>query len=546
MFKLFRITLLLWLIADITANHSLSAKSEADFSNPRATMKTYLNNLSKKSYHPAAAANAFNLTEEKLNEEGEEIAVSLKKIFDANALHIELIEIPDTPDYIDSASGENRYVISHQLPQVYLEKYGNKWLFSKFTVETLPDIYQKTFPIDEDELRSILPKAAFKQIFGLKIWQISGIVLFILISWLLLRLIEWLFRFIMCKVSRKIQVFETEISTIKPLSKSISWLILIIILKSAVPLLHLPIDAGIALSYLFKILIPFFAARILYVFSDLLINYLHKLASKTKTTIDDNLLPLGRKALKIIVVVFGGLYILKSLEIDITPVLAGVSIGGLAIALAAQDMVKNLFGSVTILSDQPFAVGDWINFDGTDATVIEVGLRSTKLRTFYDSLISIPNGKLADMKIDNMGKRQFRRFMTNLGITYDTPPAIIEAFVSGLREIVTNHPKTRKDEYKIFLNSFSDSSLNILFYIFFEVPDWRDELEARQEIMLSIIRLSQELEVRFAFPTRTMHVENFPEKRSMTPEYHFSENSLKEKLERFVIEEKGKNDKNES
>jgi MscS family membrane protein len=165
--------------------------------------------------------------------------------------------------------------------------------------------------------------------------------------------------------------------------------------------------------------------------------------------------------------------------------------------------------------------------------VEQVGIRSTRVRTFYNSLISIPNGKLADSLIDNMGKREFRRYNTKLTITYDTPPELIDVFVEGLKTIVLNHPKTRKDYFQIHLNGFGASSLEILFYIFFEVADWTEELEARHQIISEILQLAAELNVRFAFPTETHFIEEFPGNGSLTPKYSNNKNEFEAKMRNY-------------
>ena len=141
--------------------------------------------------------------------------------------------------------------------------------------------------------------------------------------------------------------------------------------------------------------------------------------------------------------------------------MATLSIGGLAFALAAQDTIKNFFGSLMIFVDKPFQVGQWITAPGIDGTVEEVGLRSTRIRTFSNSLIYVPNGKLADATIDNHGLRAYRRFSTQLAITYDTPPELIEVFVEGLRKIVLDHPTTWKDNFHIYMNDLNSHSLDI-------------------------------------------------------------------------------------
>ncbi len=259
-----------------------------------------------------------------------------------------------------------------------------------------------------------------------------------------------------------------------------------------------------------------------------------KLAERTESTLDDQLVPLVRKILKTFVVIVGAIFILDNLEFDITGLIAGISIGGLAFALAAQDTIKNFFGSLMIFVDRPFQVGDWITSGDVDGTVEEVGFRSTRIRTFRNSLMYIPNGVITNQTIDNHGLRKYRRFFTHISLTYDTPPDLIQTFVDGLKKIVDLHPKTRKDFYEIHFNEMGASSLNVMFYIFFDVPTWSEELHARHEVLLSVVELAEELGVNFAFPTQTLHVETFPEKKGNSPEYTDSRPELRKKLEKYL------------
>ena len=240
--------------------------------------------------------------------------------------------------------------------------------------------------------------------------------------------------------------------------------------------------------------------------------------------------------MKVLVVIGGILFILQSLDVNITTLLAGLSIGGLAFAFAAQDTIKNLFGSIMIFIDRPFQIGDFVMIGGVSGVVEEVGFRSTRIRTLQSSLVSIPNGSLADQVVDNLGKRQFRRFNTKLGLTYDTPPHYIDAFVEGVREIVSSHPAVVEDSHEIHLESMGDFSLNILLHMKLSVSGWDKELQAKHEIYTTIIKLAYELGVSFAFPTQTLHMENFPDKKSLSPSYNKEINS--ESLERFLSDYK--------
>ncbi|MEM9661241.1 MAG: mechanosensitive ion channel family protein [Planctomycetota bacterium] len=240
--------------------------------------------------------------------------------------------------------------------------------------------------------------------------------------------------------------------------------------------------------------------------TDLLGDVVLSQTRKTSSQVDDLLVPLARKTLKIMVVIFGVVWIANSLNLDIAPVLAGLGVGGLAFAFAAKDTIENLFGSVAVILDRPFQVGDWVLVDGTEGTVEELGLRSTRIRTFYNSQVTVPNAALVRAVVDNYGRRRYRRYKTTLNLTYDTPPDKIEAFCEGLRELVRLHPYTRKDYYHVWMNDFGSHSLDILVYVFFECPEWGTELRERHRFILDILRLANKVGVDFAFPTQTLHL----------------------------------------
>jgi len=145
-----------------------------------------------------------------------------------------------------------------------------------------------------------------------------------------------------------------------------------------------------------------------------------------------------------------------------------------------------------------------------EGTVEEIGFRSTRIRTFYNSVIVVPNTKIATTAVDNMGLRQFRRVRTTIGVTYNTPPEKLEAFLEGIKNIILANPATRKDFFHVVFNDFGPSSLDILVYFFLRVPDWSHELVERQNVLLEIVNLAHTLGVSFAFPTQSLHVESMP------------------------------------
>ena len=141
---------------------------------------------------------------------------------------------------------------------------------------------------------------------------------------------------------------------------------------------------------------------------------------------------------------------------------------------------------------------------------------------------------LTNSTVNNYGARSYRRFKTTISITYDTPPVVAEAFVEGLKQLVAAHPKTRKDFFEIHLNDFDASALSILFYIFFDVPTWSEELRARHEMMIAVLELAQALGVRFAFPTSTIHIEEMPGHTGLSPTYEKNAENIAARLEQFI------------
>ncbi|PQO31610.1 mechanosensitive ion channel family protein [Blastopirellula marina] len=239
---------------------------------------------------------------------------------------------------------------------------------------------------------------------------------------------------------------------------------------------------------------------------DLIIIHLVNAAARRGKKYDDLLLPLLGKSLKTFAVCMGVLMLADSFDLPIVGLLGSLGIGGIAIALAAKDTLSNIFGSLTVMIDRPFEIGDWILTEGVEGTVEKMGLRSTKIRTFNNSLMTVPNSLLITAKVDNMGRRQFRRVKTVVGVQYDTTPEQIDAFCEGIRELIRRQPYTRKDYYQVYLNEFNSSSLDILVNLYLDCSDWSVELRERHRLFVDIVRLAKRLGVQFAFPTQTIHL----------------------------------------
>jgi MscS family membrane protein len=227
-------------------------------------------------------------------------------------------------------------------------------------------------------------------------------------------------------------------------------------------------------------------------------------------SLDSQLIRLGMRLAGIAVAI--GLLIQGAYELGFPSysVLAGLGVGGLAVALAARDSLANLLGSLLIMLEKPFRIGQVIRVAGIDGTVEDVGFRSTRIRTFDNSLVSIPNNSIVNATVENLSLRAMRRQRLVVQITYATPRAKLAEFALGIERLITEHPATNKTNINVRFNDFGDSSLNILVYFYLLVTDLTSELKYREEILLKIMELAETLGVEFAFPTRTLIVEGSP------------------------------------
>ena len=251
---------------------------------------------------------------------------------------------------------------------------------------------------------------------------------------------------------------------------------------------------------------------------DIVVDVLTRRASKTETKLDDSLVPLLRTSMRLFVTAVGLLFVLQNLNVNVSSLVAGLGLGGLAVALAAQDTVRNVLAGATIFADKPFEVGDWVIVDGVEGTVETVGFRSTRVRTFYNSLVSVPNGNLMNAGIDNMGKRRWRRYKTTLGVGYHTTTDQMQAFVEGIRAIIRSSPGMRQDYFMVEFHGFGATSLDVLVYCFMDAADWNEELRTRHVLNLDIMRLAESLQVDFAFPTQTLHIAELPGQPQRLPQ----------------------------
>jgi MscS family membrane protein len=222
------------------------------------------------------------------------------------------------------------------------------------------------------------------------------------------------------------------------------------------------------------------------------------------------LVPLGGRTLKVAVVAMAAVAIISELGYPVASLVAGLGIGGLALALAAQKTVEHLFGSFSIGVDQPFREGDFVRIEDFVGTVEEIGLRSTRFRTLDRTLITIPNGRLADMRIESFTARDRMRLACTIGLVYGTTAAQMRRVLEGLEGVLRRHPRIWPDAVVVRFKEFAASSLDIEVMAWFMTPEWSEFQLIRQEVLLGFMEVVEAAGTSFAFPTRTVHLAAAP------------------------------------
>ncbi|MBB3700434.1 mechanosensitive ion channel [Flammeovirga yaeyamensis] len=479
---------------------------EYSLNTPYHAFHTHLNNLEESSFHPKVSAQVFPSNVGSL-EERKELAIELKLIYLANNIYVNNIDLPLTKKYIDPKTKSRRFQISDKIPNIYLEYQNGQWRYSTYSCQSIHQLFKDTYPSFARELvlyTSNLQRTQGKFL-NLKVWQWISIFSLLVLTYLYYFFSVWFTEKVLSRLLLKAKQEQLAKIIVPKLRRPIAWLSILAFGLVAIPFLLLPSGFSYVATILVKLGLGINFAVLFFEFADILVLRIGIFSKKSKK-VDENLIPILKVIFRIVAISLGILMVLQILGYDITHLVTGISFGGVAIAFAAQDTIKNFIGSVMIFADRPFEVGDWVIVRGQEGIVEEIGFRTSRIRTFANSILNIPNGSLADSDIDNLGKRQYRRFKTNLAIPYGTPPDKIEMFIKAIKKAVEEHPQTRKDFYEVRLNNFSSSSLDILLYIFFITKDWSEELQAREYLMLKILRIAQQMGIDFAFPTQTIHL----------------------------------------
>jgi MscS family membrane protein len=511
---------------------------QVDLSNPKATVYTHIYFLQDDSYAPKKSAQTIYGKEEK---KAIDIAVKIKRVLDGKGLAIDFNRIPVDSTYTDTLgySTQHKYVLfPDRMPLISVEKKGDSWYYSDETVQNIDALHDDIFPWYVDRIQELIPGAGHKKIFYLEIWQYVLVLVLILATFI----VFWVSKKLAFLIMRKLLFRYTknkfgEINqSLRKLAHPIALLIALALIDKIVPAFQFSLETNKWLFIMINIVETVFWVYVFLKLAEVLVSFYHRFTEKTDSKLDDQLIPIVRTFLIVVIVIVGIFRMLILVGVDATTIIAGASIGGLALALASQDTVKNFLGTIVIFLDQPFQIGDWVEAGEVVGTVEQVGFRSTRVRAANTSIYQIPNSKLSEMVINNSGLRLYRRYNTQLGIRYDTPPELIEAFVRGIREIILAHPDTKSDNYIVEFNGFGDSALLILMNMYLKNLAWSAEQKSRHEIHIAIVKLASALGVDFAFPSTTVMIEQFPEKKPIDMSYNSETDRIQSAIDKVVNE----------
>lgn len=334
-------------------------------------------------------------------------------------------------------------------------------------------------------------------------WAIAlGILL---ASFILAKLLYWIFGNVIKRLSQKTKTKIDDI-IVDTLEKPVIFGLTIFGLWYGIHQLMFPETVNVWINTAYHVMVTLTVTWLLARLVDAFITeYLIPLTEKTESDMDDQLIPVLRKGIRSAIWILGIIVALNNAGYNVGALLAGLGIGGLALAMAAKDTVANFFGGVTVFTDKPFKINDRIKINGFDGTITEIGIRSTRLKTLEGRIVTIPNSKFTDGMVENVTLEPRRKMVLNIGLVYDTPAAKMEKAMELLKLIASDNEST-EEEPLVSFNNFGDSSLGILFIYY--IIKGADILKTQSEVNLAIMKQFEEHGLEMAYPTQTVYTKS--------------------------------------
>ncbi|MFV0562966.1 mechanosensitive ion channel family protein [Malaciobacter mytili] len=444
-------------------------------------------------------------------------------------------EVITQEDPIVSAFRDSFLVLSNQIK-------ANKLIYN-YLKTNMNEYRPSNFILDELSLKYVIKKIdtnkyiknlseSLDYYFHISIGKIVILIAVFFIFMLInKKVLPFLAKILTEKLSKKIEVLNITILEIIP--NSFRFTVSIIVYLFALQLsLFLLIEDAERINNL----VPWFNTTYLAIFSfmfyRILTNYINQSSDRIFSQYPNmrkEMVDFILRIIKILILIFVALFLLVQLGFDIKAIIASLGIGGIAVALAAKDTLSNFFGSLNIITDNSFSQGDWIQAGNVEGTVVDIRMRTTRIRTFANGMITIPNAELANMAILNWSKRVIgRRIKMSIGVTYNSKMSDIENLVIDIRKMLQEHPAIAsnklnidkkpyllkkedlmgiKNNLLVYIDEYASSSINILVYCFSRSPVWEEWLETKQDVIVKISQLVEKNNCAFAFPTQTIYLE---------------------------------------
>lgn len=387
------------------------------------------------------------------------------------------------------------------------------WRFSADTVAQIENLHQiyKDRPIVNIP-ESEKPWYDRELLLGNETWRILALFIAIFTALLAGQIIRTIMRIWAAGLERR----ERAIVAVgaRTIGKTAVPIFLLIALNVVLEFLVIEFAVEETVNTVIHVVFVLLIGYILFRMVDVIVEFLRQLAVKSGSTLNDMLVPIVSTSLRLTVIVLVVLEIMTAVSNQPpSTVIAGLGAGGLAIGLAAQDTIKNFFGSVMIYADRPFELGDRIVIDGHDGPVEAVGFRSTRIRTLDGHLVTVPNGEMAYKTIHNIGRRPYIRRIMNIRVAYDTSPEKVRAALAIMREILSNHEGMNEDfPPRVFLHDFLETAINIRAIYWFHPPAYWDYCDFSERLNLEIIEKFGTAGIRFALPAQRLFLEGGLEK----------------------------------
>jgi MscS family membrane protein len=476
---------------------------------PRASVQAYLE-LSRAGRFDEAAR--YLIVPPELEGQRAQLAERLKAVLDRH-LWIDLDALSSDPD---GASDDDLPAHVEQIGTIpsgqrnepvrlvkTRDDQGAYWAFSRATVGRIDRWYDE---LSDRWLRETLPEPLLRP--GPRDvlwWQWLALPLLLLLAWLAGRLLGAVTRRVLGRVFARTRVtWDDRLLDRSAAPLTFGWML--IVASALLPSLDLYAPAEAFLRSVLGAAGVVVVFWILWRAVDVFADALRTTPWAEQSASARSLLAVGGNLLKGFVAAAGVVAMLTELGYPVATLLAGLGIGGIAFAFGAQKTVENLFGSIALAADRPLRVGDFVKVEDFVGTVEDIGLRSTRFRTLDRTVISIPNGKVADMRLESFTARDRMRLATTIGVEYGTSHAQMQQVLEGFERVLREHPKIWPDAMVVKFKEFGASSLDIEIMAWFEVPTWGDFQQCRQEVLLGFMQVVEDAGTAFAFPTRTVHL----------------------------------------